>query len=41
MEADEVLKKIGEKGALEYATKSLEPLARKALTRIMRFKPTT
>ena len=41
MEADGVMKKLGEMGALEYATKSLVPLVRKALTRIMRFKPDT
>lgn len=41
MEADGVIKKLGEMGALDYATKMLEPLVRKALTRIMRFKPDT
>lgn len=41
MEADEILKKIGEMGAREYACKSLEPLVRKAMIRMMRFKPET
>jgi len=40
-EADVVLKKLGEMGAKEYATGLFEPLVRKAIVRIMRFKPDT
>jgi hypothetical protein len=41
MEADGVMKKVGEMGAMEHAKTCFEPLTRKALTRMMRFKPAT
>ena len=41
MEADGVLKELGEMGAAEHAKTLFEPLVRKALTRMMRFKPDT
>lgn len=41
MEADGVMKKLGEMGATEHAKTLFEPLVRKAITRIMRFKPST
>jgi hypothetical protein len=41
MEADGVMKKLGEMGAAEMSKALFEPLVRKALTRMMRFKPDT